>query len=185
MDLADQNQLAPRPVATGLLRPSEALTRFAPAARLAPLREAERSTAALRYGFRCARLGLLAPVGEGSEALEPTRIAPVPHAPPWLVGMMNLRGNPVAVFDLHTALALPRNDGSQRTFVLVLGKGERAVGLLIDGLPRALRPALTVALPTGLPQRLAPFARQAWMEGSEVWIDFDSDAFLSFLGGTA
>jgi hypothetical protein len=68
--------------------------------------------------------------------------------------------------------------------VLVLGRGEHAVGLLVDGMPRSLRPSLTVTLPTGLPQRLAPFARRAWMDASDVWIDFDSQGFFSFLGGT-
>jgi chemotaxis signal transduction protein len=167
----------------GLLRPTEALTRFAPALPVGPLREFERAPQALRYGFRCSRLGLLVPSGVASEALEPTRMAPVPHAPAWLVGMMNLRGHPVPVFDLCVALALPRDDGSQRTMVLVLGKGERAVGLLIDGLPRALAQVQAVAVPTGLPQRLAPFARQGWLDGAQLWIEFDDEAFFSCLGG--
>ncbi len=188
--IATAERIAPSPPppqeapAVGLLRPTDALTRFAPARPVGPLREFERAPQTLRYGFRCSRLGLLVPPGVASEALEPARIAPVPHTPAWHVGMMNLRGNPVPVFDLRVALALPRNDGSQRTMVLVLGKGELAVGLLIDGLPRSLAQPQAVAVPTGLPQRLAPFARQGWLEGAQLWIEFDDEAFFSCLGGS-
>ena len=166
---------------SGLLAPSAALTRFAPpaGALLEPTRA--RTEQRVRYGFRVSSLGLLIRLNTGSEVVEARAIAAMPNAPRWLAGVMNLRGNPVPVFDLCAALDLPRNDESQKSMVLVLDKGEQAAGLLIDGMPRVVPPGKPIDQPTSLPARLVPFAPQALAAGDGVWLEFDHVGFLTSL----
>lgn len=161
-----------------LKSPTEALTGFAPPAGFALGRAERQQPAAARYGFRTGSLSMLIGHATGSEVMEARGIAPLPGADAWLAGMMNLRGTPVPVFDLCTALALPANDASQKSMVLVLGKGEHAVGFLIDGLPRALTALRPIDVPSLAPA-LAPFVPAAWSDGAGLWIEFDHLGFLS------
>lgn len=167
-----------------MLAPSEALTRFAPptGALLGPVQLREEQTA--RYGFRVSSLGFLIKPGTGSEVVEARGIAPLPNAPHWLAGVMNLRGNPVPVFDLCSALELARNDESQKSMVLVLDKGEHAAGLLIDGLPRVVPQGKAIEPPGGLPTRLVAFTAQAVATRDAIWLEFDHVGFLTSLAAT-
>jgi len=169
---------------TSLLAPSAALTRFAPPAGLplGPVQAPEEHV--VRYGFRVSSLGLLIKPGTGSEVVEARAIATLPNAPRWLAGVMNLRGNPVPVFDLIAALDLARNDQSQKSMVLVLDKGDRAAGLLIDGMPRVVPQGKPIDQPAALPARLAPFATNALATGDGVWLEFDHVGFLTSLAAT-
>jgi chemotaxis signal transduction protein len=77
-------------------------------------------------------------------------IAPMPNSPELLVGLVNLRGQLLPVFQLHGLLAENRIEVVQKPLrkktVLVIGRGERAVGLLIDALPVSL----SLAMPSGI-----------------------------------
>lgn len=59
-------------------------------------------------------------------------VAPIPNAPSVLAGLCNVRGVLVPVYQLHHewALTLP-----QKPYVFCIGKGEKAVAVLIDKLP--------------------------------------------------
>jgi chemotaxis signal transduction protein len=166
------------------LAPSEALTRFAPPSGvlLGPVQVRDEQTA--RYGFRVSSLGLLIQPGTGSEVVDARAIAALPNAPRWLAGVMNLRGNPVPVFDLCSALELARNGESQKSMVLVLDKGEHAAGLLIDGLPRIVPQGRPIEPPGALPARLAPFTPQAVATSDAIWLEFDHVGFLTSLAAT-
>jgi chemotaxis signal transduction protein len=169
---------------SALLAPSAALTRFvAPiGALLGPVQARKEQT--VRYGFRVSSLGLLIKPGTGSEVVEARGIAAMPNAPRWLAGVMNLRGNPVPVFDLCAALELARNDEAQKSMVLVLDKGDKAAGVLIDGMPRVVPEGTPTDLPTALPARLAPFVPHALTTGDAVWLEFDHAGFLTSLATT-
>ena len=59
-------------------------------------------------------------------------VTPAPHAPEYVRGVINLRGEVVTVVDLRTILGLPHaNVGSQARNVVVNSKGEQ-IGLLVD-----------------------------------------------------
>ncbi|HYW78494.1 MAG TPA: chemotaxis protein CheW, partial [Thermoguttaceae bacterium] len=56
----------------------------------------------------------------------------VPHAPPYVRGVINLRGEVVTVVDLRRILGLPPAEITQQTRTIVVrSKGEQ-IGLLID-----------------------------------------------------
>lgn len=59
-------------------------------------------------------------------------LTPVPHAPPYVGGVINLRGEVVTVIDLRTVLGLPPAEiNKDSRNVIVRFRGER-VGLLVD-----------------------------------------------------
>ena len=70
------------------------------------------------------------------EVLVDIQIAPLPNSPSLLLGLCNIRGLLIPVYQLHSALnlALPK-----KSIVFCVGKGERAVGLLVDALPTSLQ----------------------------------------------
>jgi purine-binding chemotaxis protein CheW len=73
---------------------------------------------------------------------------PLPHTPPHVVGVINLRGVILAIYDLRARIGLGPTTPTPAHVVLVADVGERPVGLLVDtvsdiiNLPaEAIRPA--------------------------------------------
>lgn len=119
------------------LRPSEALQRFHPpegASTSLGIRQAAIDIS--RFGFRIGQLRLLIQIGTLSEVITQTPMYPMPNVPSWFIGMMNLRGNLIPVFDLHRLLET--GESGQTQTVLVLDQGSDGVGIPIDGLPHAV-----------------------------------------------
>lgn len=58
-------------------------------------------------------------------------ITPVPNTPPWLLGVMNLRGAIVSVIDLPYFLGLPREAGAG-TEALICAADDLTVALAVD-----------------------------------------------------
>jgi chemotaxis signal transduction protein len=159
--------------------PGAALARFtAPAGSLAAVGSL-RSHEFARYGVRISGIGLLIAKGTDSELIEQRSVAPIPHSQPWLLGMMNRRGHPIPVFDLRIALDLPAEDGPASPLVLVLGKGDDALGIRVDAPPEALRGMTAAPIPSALPAKLAPFAASAWLLDGQPWVEFDHRAFFT------
>lgn len=168
---------APHPARRKIIPPSEALNRFEPPEGFVPV-VTEGTTRKVRYGFRAAGLALLIRQGMGSEVVPMMPLAAIPNGPAWLQGMINLHGNLVPVCDLGRALGGGVETGMSKPMILVLDKGEKAVGFVIDGYPCAitgLRPASQVH---GLPELLARHVQATLATEEEVWLEFDHEGFL-------
>ncbi|HRD49402.1 MAG: chemotaxis protein CheW [Candidatus Competibacter sp.] len=164
------------------LSPSAALNRFKPPRGMAiGVAPAERQRA--RYGFRIGGVGLLIGQDTSSEVLERAPVYPLPKAPAWLLGLVNLRGNLVPVFNVKPLLELEDGDAPDKSRLLILGGGDKAVGILIDGLPQLA--ATSNALPRlpPLPVALRPYVTKAYMRDNTVWLEFDHYGFFEALGG--
>jgi purine-binding chemotaxis protein CheW len=59
-------------------------------------------------------------------------VTAIAGAPPYLKGVVNLRGIIVPVIDLRTLLGLPKADYTAFTVVIVLNLGRRTVGVVVD-----------------------------------------------------
>ena len=70
-----------------------------------------------------------------------TASTPLPHAPPHVLGMINLRGAILPVIDLGSLLGVGETAVSASSVVMVAQIGENQVGLLVD----AVCDILTVA----------------------------------------
>ncbi len=61
-----------------------------------------------------------------------TASTPLPHAPDYVLGMINLRGTVLPVVDLAGLLGLSKITPDQSSVVVVADIGDRPVGLLVD-----------------------------------------------------
>jgi len=66
------------------------------------------------------------------EVLRVTEIAPVPGAPSYVLGIINLRGNVVTVIDTRSRFGLPSAEMDDSTRIVIIEADEQVVGILVD-----------------------------------------------------
>ena len=133
-----------------------------------------------RYGYCMAGYGFL--VGERalSEVIIDPTVFPMPKAPEWLLGLTNLRGNIVPVFDLWKFIRTQKPVRLTPT-VLVLDLGDAPVGLVIDNLPKPV-PLDSQPVHTLPPApALQPFLKRGIHALGCEWWEFDYQQFLAHL----
>jgi len=163
------------------LDPSVALSRLHPSANAAIGLRPSVSVQPTRFGFRIGQLHFLLKPKTHSEVMVQPHVYPIPNVPAWFLGVLNLRGNVLPVFELHQFLQAGSSNRHKCT-VLLLDRGRDAVGVSIDGLPQvvALNQALheIPSLPDGLQEHVAA----AYVTDGTIWLDFDHQSFFTALG---
>lgn len=66
------------------------------------------------------------------EVLRVTEIAPVPGAPHYVLGIINLRGNVVTVIDTRLRLGLPTSELTDSSRIIIIEGEQHVVGILAD-----------------------------------------------------
>ena len=66
------------------------------------------------------------------EVLRVTEIAPVPGAPDYVLGIINLRGNVVTVMDTRGRFGLPPGEIDDATRVVIIESDKQVSGMLVD-----------------------------------------------------
>lgn len=66
------------------------------------------------------------------EVLRMTEIAPVPGAPHYVLGIINLRGNVVTVVDTRRRFGLSDIDADDETRIVIIEANNNVVGILVD-----------------------------------------------------
>jgi purine-binding chemotaxis protein CheW len=61
-----------------------------------------------------------------------TPATPVPHAPAYMRGVINLRGAVMPVIDLGSRLGMTSSEPTARHVIIVANVGEHSVGLVVD-----------------------------------------------------
>ena len=61
-----------------------------------------------------------------------TRTTPLPHAPSYMKGVINLRGTVLPVMDLAERLGLAPRDHTDRNVIIVVNHEDTMTGLLVD-----------------------------------------------------
>jgi len=135
-----------------------------------------------RLGFRIGTFGLL--IGEYaiSELREMVEICSIPNTASWLLGLINLRGNLVPVFDLHMLLNLERVN-KKKEMLLVLGEGEEAGAIVIDELPQHITLGESdrlQAIPP-LPDSIKVYMSNGHEKEGQTWFNFDHFGFFQSL----
>jgi twitching motility protein PilI len=143
-----------------------------------PLLPVEETFFKIKVGAR----GLLVPATFYCEVADHVQVSPLPMTQPWFSGLINLRGNLVPVIDLHRLLDEDVADPKKRR-LFTLDKGEKAVGLWIDGLPEMLGTSREPLeqLPA-LPTAIAPYAYSGFVSDGQVWLNIEFEAFFKALG---
>ena len=72
---------------------------------------------------------------------------PIPHAPPHVRGVMNLRGTVIPVVDLRIRFGLPPSEHDRFAVIIVVSLEQRLVGLLVDAVSDVLDVASSALQP--------------------------------------
>lgn len=75
-----------------------------------------------------------------------TAATPLPQAPDYIRGVINLRGSIMPVIDLRARLGLGLTEPSSRHVIVVVQESDRSAGLLVDGVQE------TFTIDASLPQ---------------------------------
>jgi len=147
------------------------------AARL--LIEADSARYIHRRGFHAGDLRLLVNLDATSEVLEMPPLFRLPGAPAGIKGLTNRHGRVVPVMDLSVLFGT-QQDFAAKVWLLVCGRGDAAVGLVVDSLPERKKFAQDdeVSL-SDVTHPIAAFGKAAYREGQDVWIDLDTEAFFT------
>lgn len=155
--------------------PSTALGR---SARPAPLTQgSELRSLAVRFGYRIGALGFLVGHGVLSELLPNPATYPIPNVPAALRGFVNRQGALVPVWDLHVVLDMAPA-ANTREAILVLGRGAARIGLVIDGLPQALKQLEPVTRMPALPDAVRAYVSGAALAAAALWLELDYERLL-------
>jgi purine-binding chemotaxis protein CheW len=66
------------------------------------------------------------------EVLRMTEIAPVPGAPSYVLGIINLRGNVVTVIDTRARFGLPSVQPTDNSRIIIVELSGQVIGMLVD-----------------------------------------------------
>jgi twitching motility protein PilI len=132
----------------------------------------------VRYGFRVANLGLLIDPDVGSEVLTMPQVAFLPGAPQGFLGLINLRGNLVPLYELRVLLNLGARRPGVEPLVLVFGQGEQAAGIIVEGYPQAFKSLRLLPDLPPLPDALQDHVSAGYDQDGTVWLEFNHRSFF-------
>jgi chemotaxis signal transduction protein len=135
----------------------------------------------VRQAFRIGHMRLLAPFATASELVEMPNVYPLPRMPANLLGLVNLHGRIVPLFDL-AALFETQHLPREKRMVLVFGHSDAAAGVVIDGLPRRMvfQPENEIITPA-LSASAAGAVVATYAFGQDAWFEFDYAQLLDQL----
>lgn len=143
------------------------------------LGEADDAQHVYRRSFRIGELNLLVGLNVTSEVAEMPTVCRLPGAPHGVKGLVNRHGRVIPVLDLALLFSL-QGKPAARPWLLVCGRGDAAVGLIIDNLPerKSFAHQDTISL-AEVTSPMTPFARAAYQQDQNIWLDIDSEAFFA------
>lgn len=100
-------------------------------------------------------------------------LTPVHDAPPWVKGLMNLRGHVVPLVDASERIGLEPRPYDDRTCIIVLQIGDEEVGLVVDRVRRVIDLPRRVFEGESESKRQAHHVRGVWRDGDEVVVCLD------------
>lgn len=149
------------------------------AARL--LQEADYARYIHRRGVCIGSLKLLVGLDATGEVADMPLLFRLPGAPQGVKGLVNRHGRVVPVLDIPELFGL-QHEWTSNVWLLVYGRGEEAVGIMIDSLPE--RKSFDQADAVSLDESTHPvtaYARACYRDGKDVWIDMDMEALFAFV----
>jgi chemotaxis signal transduction protein len=128
----------------------------------------------VRQAFRIGHMRLLAPFATASELTEMPNVYPLPRMPANLLGLVNLHGRIVPLFDLAALFETVHTPREKRMLLVFGHSADAAFGIVIDGLPRrmAFLPESQIA-PPALPAGPAAAVVAGYSAGHDTWLEFD------------
>ncbi len=166
-----------------LLEPTKALSRrfVLPDEALVSSPEAPDEMFIQRRGCRIGNVCLLISHEVYGELIPRAGICALPNVEDWCLGLVNVRGNLVPVFDMH--VLLDARDAATGNWVLVLGQGPNAAGITVDDLPEQLllKPDERMDKAPNLPPVMSPHVTSAFRHEGRLWLEFDCQTLFDSL----
>ncbi|RUO27420.1 chemotaxis protein CheW [Aliidiomarina maris] len=115
------------------------------------------------------------------EVLRYTEIAPVPGAPDYVLGIINLRGNVVTVIDTRTRFGLPGHDVTDNSRIVIIEAEQQVIGILVDSVAEVvyLRSSEIDSAPNVGTEESAKFIQGVSNREGELLILVDLNKLLS------
>lgn len=115
------------------------------------------------------------------EVLRYTEIAPVPGAPSYVLGIINLRGNVVTVIDTRSRFGLPMAETTDHTRIVVIEVDNQVVGILVDAVAEVvyLRQSEIETTPNVGNEESAKFIQGVCHKNDELLILVDLEKMMS------
>ena len=115
------------------------------------------------------------------EVLRYTEIAPVPGAPSYVLGIINLRGNVVTVIDTRERFGLNPTDVTDNTRIVIIETAEQVVGILVDAVAEVvyLRQSEIETAPNVGNEENAKFIQGVCHKNDELLILVELDKMLT------
>ncbi len=172
-----------------LLEPTKALTRrfVLPDETLVSSPEAPDEMLIQRRGCRVGTVCLLIPHDVFGELIPRAGICALPNVENWCLGLVNVRGNLVPVFDMYAVLDAGDNVNGASTknqWLLILGEGPDAVGITVDDLPEQLllKPdERCEGRTSSTPSALSAHVTGAFNHDGKIWFEFDHQTLFEGL----
>jgi len=115
------------------------------------------------------------------EVLRVSEIAPVPGAPDYVLGIINLRGNVVTVIDTRKRFGLMPKEMDDSTRIVIIESDEQVVGILVDSVAEVvdLRVSEMEAAPNVGTEESAKFIQGVASHDDELLILVDLNRLLT------
>ncbi len=115
------------------------------------------------------------------EVLRMTEIAPVPGAPDYVLGIINLRGNVVTVIDTRLRFGLPEREPDDDTRIVIIEADNNVVGILVDSVAEVadLRASEIETAPNVGNDESSKYIQGVCSRGDELLILVDVNKLLS------
>jgi purine-binding chemotaxis protein CheW len=115
------------------------------------------------------------------EVLRMTEIAPVPGAPHYVLGIINLRGNVVTVIDSRKRFGLPDQEPDDSTRIVIIEAGDNVVGILVDSVAEVvdLRASEIESAPNVGTDESSKYIQGVSSQAKELLILVDVDKLLT------
>ncbi|ACR11840.1 chemotaxis protein CheW [Teredinibacter turnerae] len=115
------------------------------------------------------------------EVLRYSEIAPVPGAPSYVIGIINLRGNVVTVIDTRERFALPPGEITDNTRIVIIEADSHVVGILVDSVAEVvyLRQSEIETAPNVGNEESAKFIQGVCHKNNELLILIELDKLLT------
>jgi len=115
------------------------------------------------------------------EVLRYTEIAPVPGAPDYVLGIINLRGNVVTVIDTRSRFGLPPAEVSENSRIVIIEAEKQVIGIMVDSVAEVvyLRASEIDVAPSVGTEESAKFIQGVSNRDGELLILVDLNKLLS------
>ncbi len=115
------------------------------------------------------------------EVLRVSEIAPVPGAPPYVLGIINLRGNVVTVIDTRSRFGLLSKETDDASRIVIIETADHIIGILVDSVAEVveMRSSEMETAPNVGNEESSKYIQGVTSRNNELLILVDLNKFLS------